>query len=77
VIYLHNGTARACCESDATAAKREACGWVRCSYAEWRFLWMIADATDRIRIAREDAQQAQTAPIKGETYSGMLKKVYP
>jgi hypothetical protein len=38
---------------------------------------MIADATDRIRIAREDAQQAQTAPIKGETYSGMLKKVYP
>lgn len=58
IIYLHRGTDRATAEIDETAARLEAQGWVRCTEDVHKVLWKIGDATDKARIAREDAGDA-------------------
>jgi len=58
IIYLHRGMAHATAEREDTAARLEAQGWVRCTEDVHKVLWKIGDATDKARIAREDAGDA-------------------
>jgi hypothetical protein len=74
IIYLHRGTDRATAEREDTATRLEAQGWTRCTPAVHRALWQIADATDRARLAREDAQ---AAPLKGGTVYLVKQRTMP
>jgi hypothetical protein len=65
IIYLHRADARTCAESEASAARLEAQGWVRCSAAYHRALWRIADA----QVLAVQARERETAPLgRGTVY---------
>ncbi len=55
IIYLHRHMAHTSAESEVSAARLEAQGWVRCSAAYHRWLWRIADAQTQAAQARERA----------------------
>ncbi len=67
IIYLHRGYDRTIAESDATATRLEASGWVRCSADVHKALWRIADATARVRMASMPAQVDDGTAV-GTTY---------
>jgi len=58
MIYLHRGTDRATAESEASAQRLEAQGWVRCSAHVYKALWRIADAQVLAAQARERERSA-------------------
>lgn len=64
MIYLHRNLDRAACESEASAQRLEARGWVRCSADVHAALWAIANVARLTELASEAARE--TAPLGGE-----------
>ncbi len=73
MIYLaHPTSAIAACESEPRARHREAQGYVRCTVAEYRWLWKRKDRLAGyalwLKLAAERTRQTQTetAPLKAK-----------
>ena len=72
IIYLHRGMAHTSAESEDTAARLEAQGWVRCTFDVWTALRRI-DEDQRYAELKKGAR-AQVAP-QNKPLSGVLYKV--
>ena len=68
MIYLHHGHAFAACESEATAQRREAMGYRRCTAKVYAALWAMANVRRLTELANEAARE--TAPLCDEPPAG-------